>query len=341
LRKSMIMARRSLPSPPAGEGKKSSPFGSPKTPFFFILPILLTLLAGTQAFATDAGVAQNVDTSPWWVWPIILFIVTYLIGIIAVLGGLGGAVLFVPIVSGFFPFHYDFVRSAGLLVALSASLAAGPGLLRRGLADFRLALPMGLIQSTAAMIGAMVGLAVPAHIVQTAMGMTILAVVAILFFARRSEYPEVGKADALSTALGIRGAYFETTLEREVEWKIHRTAKGMGMFAIIGFMAGMFGLGAGWANVPTFNLLMGAPLKLSVATSMFLLSITDTSAVWVYINQGAVLPMLVAPSLIGIMLGSMTGVRLLTRAKPTVIRKIVMIMLFLAGLRAMLKGMGI
>jgi hypothetical protein len=191
------------------------------------------------------------------------------------------------------------------------------------------------------MIGAMAGLALPAEIVQTAMGMTILAVVAILFLARRSEYPEVRQADALSTALGINGVYFEATLEKEVEWKIHRTAKGMGMFAIIGFMAGMFGLGAGWANVPTFNLLMGAPLKLSVATSMFMLSITDTSAVWVYINQGAVLPMLVAPSLIGIMLGSMTGVRLLTRAKPAVIRKIVMIMLFLAGLRAMLKGLGI
>ena len=43
-------------------------------------------------------------------------------------------------------------------------------------------------------------------------------------------------------------------------------------------MAGMFGLGAGWANVPVLNLLMGAPLKISVATSKFLLAITDTSA---------------------------------------------------------------
>ena len=306
---------------------------------FFILagPFIME----AQAFASDSGVAQNSGTTPWWVWPIILFIVTYLIGIIAVLGGVGGAVLFVPIVSGFFPFHLDFVRGAGLLVALSASLAAGPGLLRKGLADFRLALPMGLIASTSAIAGAMAGLALPAEIVQTAMGMTILAIVAIMFLARKSEYPEVREADALSCALGIHGVYFEETLGRDVEWKIHRTAKGMGLFVIIGFMAGMFGLGAGWANVPTLNLLLGAPLKLSVATSMFLLSITDTTAAWVYINQGAILPMLVAPSLIGIMLGSMTGVRMLTRAKPAAIRKIVMIMLFMAGLRAMLKGLGI
>lgn len=308
---------------------------------FFILSGLFTIFAGTQVFASNDAVMQNAGTTPWWVWPIILFIVTYLIGIIAVLGGVGGAVLFVPIVSGFFPFHLDFVRGAGLLVALSASLAAGPGLLRKGLADFRLALPMGLIASTSAIAGAMAGLALPAQIVQTAMGMTILAIVAIMFFARKSDYPEVREADALSTALGIHGVYFEETLGRDVEWKIHRTAKGMALFVIIGFMAGMFGLGAGWANVPTLNLLLGAPLKLSVGTSMFLLSITDTTAAWVYINQGAILPMLVAPSLIGIMLGSMTGVRMLTRAKPAAIRKIVMIMLFLAGLRAMLKGLGI
>lgn len=306
-----------------------------------ILSGLFTILAETRVFASDGSVTQGADMAAWWVWPLLLFIVTYLIGIIAVLGGVGGAVLFVPVVSGFFPFHLDFVRGAGLLVALSAALAAGPGLLRKGLADFRLAMPLGLIASTSAIAGAMAGLALPAEIVQTAMGMTILAIVAIMFLSRKSDYPEVMKADALSTALGIHGVYFEPTLGREVEWKIHRTAKGMVLFVAIGFMAGMFGLGAGWANVPTLNLLMGAPLKLSVATSMFLLSITDTTAAWVYINQGAVLPMLVAPSLIGIMLGSMTGVKMLTRAKPAAIRKIVMIMLFLAGLRAMLKGLGI
>ena len=33
------------------------------------------------------------------------------------------------------------------------------------------------------------------------------------------------------------------------------------LFLVIGVMAGMFGIGAGWANVPALNLLMGAPLK--------------------------------------------------------------------------------
>ncbi|MEJ0001331.1 MAG: hypothetical protein WDO13_20565 [Verrucomicrobiota bacterium] len=48
------------------------------------------------------------------------------------LAGVGGGVLFVPIVGSFFPFHLDFVRGAGVLLALAAALAAAPRLLRDG-----------------------------------------------------------------------------------------------------------------------------------------------------------------------------------------------------------------
>jgi uncharacterized membrane protein YfcA len=253
----------------------------------------------------------------------------------------GGGVLFVPIIGGFFPFHLDFVRGAGLLVALAGALAAGPGLLRKGMADLRLALPVALIASACAIVGAMVGLALPTHVIQTALGATILGIVVLMLVAKKSEYPVVSKADALSSALRIAGIYHEPTTGQNVDWKIHRTPTGLATFVIIGVMAGMFGLGAGWANVPVLNLMMGAPLKVSVATSKFLLSITDTSAAWIYVNNGAVLPMLVVPSIIGIMLGSIVGVRILARARPTAIRYMVIGLLLFASIRALLKGLAI
>ena len=128
-------------------------------------------------------------------------------------------------------------------------------------------------------------------------------------------------------------------MNQDINWKVHRTIPGLLTFIIIGFMAGMFGLGAGWANVPVLNLMMGAPLKISVATSKFLLSITDTSAAWIYVNKGCVIPMMVVPSLIGIMLGSFVGVRLLKVAKPTFIRWMVIGILLFAGVKAMHKAL--
>lgn len=309
----------------------------------FLLFLLIIFSAADISLAAEvSGPAQGSDSSvPWWIWPLVLFIVTFILGIVAVLGGVGGGVLFVPIIGGFFPFNLDFVRGAGLLVALSGALAAGPGLLKRGMADLRLALPVALIASSSAIVGAMIGLALPKNVVNIALGLTILGIVAIMLMAKKSEFPEVPKADALSTALKINGIYYEASTGQEINWKIHRTPQGLALFVIIGIMAGMFGLGAGWANVPVLNLLLGAPLKVSVATSKFLLSITDTSAAWIYVNNGAVLPMLVVPSIIGIMLGSIVGVKILARTKPAAIKYIVIALLLFSGLRALLKGLEI
>jgi uncharacterized membrane protein YfcA len=101
----------------------------------------------------------------------------------------------------------------------------------------------------------------------------------------------------------------------------------------------MFGLGAGWANVPVLNLLMGAPLKISVATSNFILSISDTSASWVYLHRGAALPVIVVPSILGMMLGSGTGARILAKTKAKTIRWLIIGILIFSSVVTLCKGL--
>lgn len=298
-----------------------------------LLPLLLA--CAVPAFAASG------DAAPWWVWPIALFATSFGIGIVGVLAGVGGGVLFVPIVGGFFPFHLDFVRAAGLLLALSGALSAAPALLRNGLASMRLAMPLALVGSITSIAGAMLGLALPTQWIQIALGATILGIAALMLAAKRSEYPDVRASDRLAAALHLNGIFHDPAARRDVEWRVHRTPAGLVAFAGIGLLAGLFGLGAGWANVPVLNLLMGAPLKLSVGTSGFLLSVVDTSAAWVYINRGAVLPVLVAPSIVGVMLGAKIGARLLGVVPSATIRVIVIGLLLAAGGRALLKGFGI
>jgi uncharacterized membrane protein YfcA len=302
---------------------------------------IIALLALAAAVFSGAALAADGNTTSWWVWPLALFAVSFALGVVAVLAGVGGGVLFVPIVAGFFPFHIDFVRGAGLLLAMSSALAAAPSLLRSGLASLRLAMPLALIGSITSIGGALLGLALPASIVETALGATILGIVALMWRAPRPELSHSVGSDALASAFGMHGVYFDPALGREVEWTARRTPAALGAFAGVGVLAGMFGLGAGWANVPLFNLLMGVPLKLSVGTSGLLLSIVDSSAVWVYLHRGAVLPILVAPSIIGVMLGARIGARLLRVAPAPVIRRIVVLLLLVAGVRALTKGLGL
>jgi len=296
--------------------------------------------AAAAAEQVTAGAANQA----WWFWPIILFFFCLVLGILAVMAGVGGGVLYVPLVSGFFPFHIDFVRGVGLMVALAGALAAGPGLLRRNLANLRLALPVALIASTFSIMGAMLGLYLSSlnpDIIQVCLGVTIVGIAILLLVSKNTEKPVVNKQDAIGLALGLRGAYWDDGARESVEWKTHRTLLGLFMFILVGLLAGMFGLGAGWANVPVLNLLMGAPLKISVATSKFLLSITDTSAAWIYMNRGCVIPLIAVPSIVGLMLGSLIGVKILAVAKPKMIRYMVIAVLFFAGLKAIDKGLGL
>ena len=305
--------------------------------------VFLSGPAGRNAFAQDAVVGDAVEQSslPWWAWPMILFVTTFVFGILAVLSGVGGAVLFVPIVSGFFPFHIDFVRGAGLFLAMAGSLSAGPTLLRKGIASLKLTLPIALIISASAISGAIVGLRLDPDVIQIALGGSIFMIAIVMILAKKSEFPEVNKPDAFAVALGITGIYHEESTDEYIPWDVHRTIPAFLCFIVVGFIAGMFGLGAGWANVPVLNLMMGVPLKVAVASSSFLLSTTAACPAWIYLNRGAVLPIIVIPSIIGIMLGSRVGVKIFAKSRPASIRWVVITMLMLASIRSITKGLGL
>ena len=298
----------------------------------------LLFLSLAQSAHAAGGAADG--ATPWWVWPAGLFVACFLMGIVAVPAGIGGGTLFVPIIGSFFPFHLDFVRGAGLLVALASALSAGPVLLRGGLANLRLALPLALLASASSIAGAVLGLALPSNLIQIALGALVLTIVALMLVSKKSEFPQVAQPDRLGNALALHGVFIDRASGQVVNWRVHRTIPGLFVFLGIGVLAGMFGIGAGWANVPALNLLMGAPLKIAAGTSGLVLSLVDSSAAWVYINQGAVLPMIAVPSVVGMMLGARIGARLLDRLSGSVVRRLVITLLLFAGARALLKGLG-
>jgi uncharacterized membrane protein YfcA len=296
---------------------------------------LFALLAASPAHAAGAAAL------PWWGWPIALFAVTFVIGILAVLAGVGGGVLFVPIVGGLFPFHLDFVRATGLLLALSGAMSAAPRLLRSGMASLRLAMPLALVASLGSISGALLGFALPARLIEGSLGATIIGIALLIWKAKSALYPRDHAPDRLGAALGLHGRYVDSIEKREVSWRVHRSAIGIGLSALTGLLGGMFGLGAGWATVPMLNLLLGVPLKVAVATAVLWISIANSAAAWIYLLKGAVLPMVALPSIVGVMAGARVGAHLLGRLPAHAIRRLVIVLLVVAGLRALLAGLGV
>src|SRR5213593_4370797 len=151
---------------------------------------------------------MEVAAAPWWIWPIALFAVSFAIGIVAVLAGVGGGVLFVPIVGSLFPFHLDFVRGAGLMFALAGTLSAGPPLLRAGMASLRLVMPLALVGSVASFAGALVGLA--------------LAIALLIWRSRSADSANVD-ADALGALLRLEGEFRDPAAGVTIDWRTHQT----------------------------------------------------------------------------------------------------------------------
>ncbi len=230
-----------------------------------------------------------------------------------------------PIVGSLFPFHLDFVRGAGLMFALAGTLSAGPPLLRAGMASLRLVMPLALVGSIASFAGALVGLALATELVQTLLGALIIAIALLIWRSRSADSANVD-ADALGALLRLEGEFRDPAAGITIDWRTHQTLLGLGAFAAIGFLGGIFGLGAGFANV---------------GSSGLLISVINSSAAWVYIHRGALLPLIVVPSILGVMLGSRIGARLLGITPAPVVRRLVIVVMLLAGVRALTRGLGI
>ncbi len=283
----------------------------------------------------------------WWVWPVILFFLTFVIGCIAPISGLGGGVLFVPLATAFSPFNIDFIRGTGLLLALTSALFSAPQFIRAGLANLKIMTTIASVSAIASILGALLGLWVTNALphgesyILIALGVILFFIFGVMLTSQkmdRMDSPPAGKADALASKLGLTGSFFEPNLNKVVEYKARRLLLSIGCFSAAGFLGGMFGLGAGWVGVPVLNLLMQLPIKAAAATSMAIITVNSAAASWPYIANGAVLPLIVAPSVLGISIGATVGTRLAMRAKPVLVKYLVIVVMLFCGLINIYKG---
>ena len=86
---------------------------------------------------------------------VVLLIVCTLIGIFAVLAGVGGGVIFTPLFMGFTSIDSYVIRSTGLFVAMAGALVAARPFLRRRIANIRILVTGAVPYALFAVIGAL------------------------------------------------------------------------------------------------------------------------------------------------------------------------------------------
>ena len=313
----------------------------------------LTLLIVLSILAyISMGLLNNIESNEILTsngaWSIIIgsFLLSFVIAIVAVLGGVGGGVIFTPVMLGFTSIDSLLVRSTGLVVAMFSGLVSSGPFMRKGLANIKVVLYCSIPIILGAMIGAQVAISMAENmgelgdaIVRFMLGI-ILVGIAILFITGGSntEYPVPSKRDMLAEKLRLNASYWEESLGKVVHYRVIRIIPGAILFFVVGFTGGFFGLGGGWAVVPVLNLVMAVPLKISAASSGVLLAIGNAAAIWPYIVKGALIAVFAAPWMIGQVIGGILGAHILAKIKAGFVRNILIVLLLLTSIKLLSRG---
>jgi len=314
------------------------------------LTLLIGLIAAAyitmEAFSKVEGTDVLSASTVFWVLAG-SFLLSVGIAIIGPLAGIGGGVIFTPLMLGFTSIDSMVIRSTGLVVAMFSGLISGGPFFRKGLADMKIVVFGGVPIAVGALLGGMgavyasdmLGEAGDA-LVNLLLGL-IIAFVAYLFLAggANTEFPEAKMEDGFSNKLGLRGAYWEETMQQRVEYRLVRSKLGFALFFVVGVTGGFFGLGGGWAVVPVLNLVMATPLKVSAACSGVLLGVGNATAIWPYILYGSLIAMFAVPWMAGQVVGGIIGAHILVKIRAGFVRKILIVILILTCVKLLLKGM--
>ncbi|MGE4506416.1 MAG: sulfite exporter TauE/SafE family protein [Desulfovibrionaceae bacterium] len=275
------------------------------------------------------------------------FFVSFGIALIAVMGGIGGGVLFTPIMMAFTEVNSLIIRATGLIVAMFSGLISTGPFMRRGLANLKICILSAAAYGLGAFSGAQAAIIVADSMGKAGEGIVrmslggIITALAVYFIVggQKIEWPEVKKVDKLTKFLDLTQPYYEASTGTVINYQVTRAGLLAVAVIVVGFLSGFFGLGAGWAIVPALNMIMAVPLKVAAACSGVLLGMGDCIALWPYLLKGAIVPLFAAPWLVGQVLGGLVGAYILMKIKAGFIRIILIGIMFFTSYGLITKGL--
>jgi len=277
------------------------------------------------------------------------FMLSVAIALISVIAGIGGGVIFTPVMLAFTSVNSVIVRGAGLIVAMFSGLISTGIFIKKGLCNYKLSLVMTLAQSIGALLGASAAIAIAENsgvtgeaLMRVALGL-ILVGLAVYFFmgGKKLDNPIVDKVDLFTAKLGFESKYFEESEGIEYNYKVKNSILGMLLIFAVGLIGGFFGMGGGWAITPVLNMGMGLPLKVAAANSGVILGIANCVSVWKYMYNGSIIPLFVLPWLAGQVIGGFIGSYALAKIKVKTVRTLLIGIMFFTAFGLVTKGLAL
>jgi uncharacterized membrane protein YfcA len=205
--------------------------------------------------------------------------------------------------------------------------------------NLRVAMFLEIATTTGAISGAYVAGLISVHWLYLVFGVVMGYSALMMFRKRRAAVADDSPPDALADRLRLHDSYFDESLGREVSYRVARPGIGLALMYVAGVVSGLLGIGSGALKVPAMDLAMRLPIKVSTATSNFMIGVTAAASAGVYFARGDINPFIAAPVAAGVLGGSTAGARLLGRLDGGIIRLVFVGVLLWVSAQMIAKGL--
>ncbi|HEY9593920.1 MAG TPA: sulfite exporter TauE/SafE family protein [Spirochaetia bacterium] len=256
-------------------------------------------------------------------------------GFLGSLTGLGGGVVIIPLLTLALGVDIRYAIGASLVSVIATSSGAAAAYVREGFTNMRIGMFLEIATTLGAVGGAFLALVVPSSAIAIIFGLMLLYSAYTTIRARHSDGVAVAP-DPLATRLKMNGSY--PTPEGVKEYNVRGVPGGFGLMALAGVLSGLLGIGSGALKVIAMDRVMKLPFKVSTTTSNFMIGVTAAASAGVYLSRGYIDPAIALPVMLGVLAGSLTGARLLTKTRTQVLRVVFALVIVFLGFEMIYKG---
>lgn len=269
----------------------------------------------------------------WFV--IIIFFCSLSGGLLGALGGLGGGVVVVPVLTIFFHVDIHYAIGASLVSVIATSSGAAAAYVREGFSNIRIGMFLEIATTTGALLGAWLTTIAPTQVIAIVFGLVLLYSAYGQFRTRHEVI--TNHLDKLALRLKLKGTF--PTPEGEKSYVAQRVPIGFGIMWLAGLVAGLLGIGSGAVKVLAMDQAMELPFKVSTTTSNFMIGVTAAAGAGLYLRDGYLAPGLVMPVMLGVLAGSLIGSKLLVRARVKTLKLVFAMLVLAMGAEMIIKGL--
>lgn len=273
-------------------------------------------------------------------YELILLLTSVAAGFLGAILGIGGGMIVVPILTLVFHVDIRYAIAASLISIIATSSGAAAGLLRDHLTNLRLAVLLEIATVTGAITGFLISSVIQPRLLYLLFSVFLVFSAVMMFRKKGDSLSQTNHPWADKLQLNSTYPEFVSGHVKMTAYSVERVPHGLVMMYFAGILSALLGIGSGILKVLAMDGAMKIPMKVSSATSNFMVGVTASASAGAYLLRGDVRPEIAAPVSVGIIVGSWVGGRNLAKIPNQVIRKIFVVILSIVAVQMIMKGLG-